>query len=673
MAVTLVAPTTEPDSPSAAPEGVGRSPWYRSLVRGRPDDPAWVRPSLLALLLGTAVLFIYGLSASGYANSFYSAAVQAGSQSWKAFFYGSSDAANSITVDKTPASLWAMAISVRIFGLSSWSILVPQALMGVASVGLLYLTVRRWYGAGAGLLAGLTLALTPVAALMFRFNNPDAMLVLVMIAAVYVTVRAIEKASWRLMFVVGLLIGLGFLTKMLQVLLVVPALAIAYLVAAPTSFWRRVRDLFVAGSGLVIGAGWWIAIVSLVPAADRPYIGGSQDNSVLELALGYNGFGRLTGNETGSVGGGGGGAGGGWGATGIGRMFNSEMGGQVSWLLPAALILLVAGVVLAWNAKRTDQRRTGYIIWGGWLLVTGLVFSFMAGIFHAYYTVALAPAVAALVGMGTAALWSRRERWWARAVLAATMVVTSAWSFVLLGRSLDFLPWLRWVVVASGAVATAALVVTFVLPRKLVIAVAALAIVSALAGPAAYTGSTVATGHSGSIVSAGPSIGGQGGPGGGRPGGQGMPGGQGRPTQGTFPMPGTGTAQGRISRGAGGLLDAGSVGSEITALLQKSADSYTWVAATVGSQSSAGYQLATGDPVMAIGGFNGSDPSPTLAQFKAYVAAGKIHYFIGGGMGGGRAQDGGSSAASQIASWVAKSFTAQTVGGATVYDLTAAL
>ena len=215
-------------------------------------------------------MFIYGLGASGYANSFYSAAVQAASASWKAFFFGSSDAANSITVDKTPAALWPMAISVRIFGLSSWSILVPQALMGVGSVALIYLTVRRWYGAGAGLLAGVTLALTPVAALMFRFNNPDAMLVLVMIAAAYATVRAIEKASPRWMFFVGLLVGLGFLTKMLQVLLVVPAFAIAYLIAAPTTLWKRLKHLLLAGVGVIVGAGWWIVIVSLVPASSRP-------------------------------------------------------------------------------------------------------------------------------------------------------------------------------------------------------------------------------------------------------------------------------------------------------------------------------------------------------------------------------------------------------------------
>ncbi len=261
-------------------------------------------------------------------------------------FFGSSDAANSITVDKTPASLWVMALSVRVFGLSSWSILVPQALMGVGAVGLLYATVRRWSGPAAGLVAGAVLALTPVAVLMFRFNNPDALLVLLLVAAAYATVRATERASARWLVLAGALVGFGFLTKMLQALLVVPAFGLVYLVAAPTTVRRRIGHLLAAGLALLVAAGWWVAIVALVPASARPYIGGSQDNSILELILGYNGFGRLTGNETGSVGGGGGGGGTGmWGETGWGRLFDAEIGGQVAWLLPAALILLAAGLV----------------------------------------------------------------------------------------------------------------------------------------------------------------------------------------------------------------------------------------------------------------------------------------------------------------------------------------
>ena len=243
--------TTTYPPPIAAPAPVMSSmplrPWHQRLLRPA-GQPAWARPALLALLAATALLYLWSLGDSGWANSFYSAAAQAGSQSWKAFFFGSSDAGNSITVDKTPASLWVMALSVRLFGLSSWSILVPQALMGVATVGLLYTTVRRWFGAGAALLAGAVLALTPVAVLMFRFNNPDALLVLLLVAGAYATVRAIETASTRWLILVGALVGFGFLTKMLQAVLVVPAFALAYLVAAPTGIGRRIRQLLIGGA-----------------------------------------------------------------------------------------------------------------------------------------------------------------------------------------------------------------------------------------------------------------------------------------------------------------------------------------------------------------------------------------------------------------------------------------
>jgi 4-amino-4-deoxy-L-arabinose transferase-like glycosyltransferase len=662
------------------------------LLRGRPDDPVWVRPALIALLFGTALLYLWGLGASGWANSFYSAAVQAGSASWKAFFFGSSDSANSITVDKTPASLWVMALSVRIFGLSSWSILVPQALMGVGAVGLLYATVRRWSGAAAGLLAGAILATTPVAVLMFRFNNPDALLVLLLVAGAYATVRATETASTKWLVLVGTFVGFGFLTKMLQALLVVPAFALAYLVTAPTPLRRRITQLLLAGGAMVLSAGWWIAIVELIPAQYRPYIGGSQNNSILELTLGYNGLGRLNGNETGSVGGGGGN----WGETGLLRLFNAENGGQVAWLLPAALILLVAALVLLRRAPRTDRTRASLIIWGGWLLVTGLVFSFMAGIYHAYYTVALAPAVGAVVAVGAAALWRRRGNAVVSAVLAGTVALTAVWSWTLLGRSADWHPWLRFVVLILGIASAGALLLAGRLTGPMLKVAAATGVAAALLGPLGYALNTAAMPHSGSIPTAGPTVagamGGPGGGGGGRggPGGGGFTGGgpggttgggtgtgtnngTGTGTNGaTGGGPGGTTAGGTTGRaaggGMGGLLNGSTPSAELVALLQENADQYTWVAAAVGANNAAGYQLATEDPVMAIGGFNGSDPSPTLAQFQQYVAEGKIHYFIGGTLG---QSNGGSDASQEIAEWVAANYTAQTVGGVTLYDLTA--
>ncbi|WFE35382.1 glycosyltransferase family 39 protein [Micromonospora sp. WMMD975] len=754
------APETGPPATDPAAHPVPRpTPTPADPPAGR--DPRWARPALLALLVTTGLLYLWGLGASGWGNAFYSAAVQAGSESWTAFLYGSSDAANSITVDKTPASLWLMALSVRVFGLSSWSILVPQALLGVASVGVLYASVRRWYGPAAGLLAGAVLALTPVATLMFRFNNPDALLVFLLVAAAYATVRAVETASTRWLALAGVLVGFGFLTKMLQAFLVLPVLAGVYLLAAPTGPGRRIRQLLLAGLAVLVSAGWWVALVELVPASARPYIGGSQHNSILELTLGYNGLGRITGDEVGSVGGGGrpGGGGGGpfSGQAGLLRMFDTEVGGQISWLLPAALILLVAGLWLAGRAARTDRRRAGLLLWGGWLLVTGLIFSFMSGIFHAYYTVALAPAVGALVGIGVTMLWRARTapgRWRGYAatlILAGTLATTAWWSWRLLGRTPDWHPWLRPTILAT-ALTTAALLALLDLrtPRTLpvtkefasgsepggdanslvtpgragrrwtrwvVAGVAVVGVAVGMAGPAAYAWQTAATPHTGSIPSAGPFVAGGFGPAGrgGFPGGRspgggefprfpaggngafpGFPGGQngagqnggspgfpgggqasgvpGGPDGGAGPDGGTGQdggagqvgGGGSRGGGMGGLLDAREPSAEMTALLTADASDYTWVAATVGSNNASGYQLATGEPVMPIGGFNGSDPSPTLEQFQRYVDAGKIHYFIGGG---GFRANGGSSASAEIAAWVAETFTATTVDGATVYDL----
>ncbi|WP_067274127.1 mannosyltransferase YkcB-related protein [Streptomyces jeddahensis] len=716
-----------PSAPTAytAQAGGTKAPFPRRVWRGRPEDPRWARPAFLALLLVTGLLYLWNLSASGYANSFYSAAVQAGSQSWKAFFFGSLDAANAITVDKPPAALWPMALSVRLFGLSSWAILVPEVLMGVATVGVLYAAVRRRFSAAAGLIAGAVLALTPVAALMFRFNNPDALLALLMTVTVYCVLRALEDGRTKWLVWAGAAVGFAFLTKTLQAFLILPALAALYAVCAPVKLRKRIGQLLLSGLVMVVAGGWWVAIVELWPASSRPYIGGSQNNSFLELTFGYNGLGRINGNETGSVGGGGGQGGGQWGETGIDRMFNSEIGGQISWLLPAALILLVAGVALTWRAKRTDATRAAFLAWGGSLLMTGLIFSFMAGIFHQYYTVALAPYIAALIGMGSTVLWEERTKKWASFALAGAVAATAIWSYVLLNRTADYLPWLKWFVLVGGLVAALGLLVAARLGRQLALAAVGLGLVTSLAGPTAYTISTLQEGHTGSIVTAGPAgasmMGGPGGGRGGGPGGGTQPPGQngqngqnsqngqngqtgqqgqgqqqGGGTGGQFPGGGTGQpptgqqgqngqAQGQGQQqggmpgggtmgeggmgagGMGGLLNGANVGSEAKALLEKNAGDYTWVAAAIGAQNAASYQLATGDPVMAIGGFNGSDPSPTLAQFQQYVEDGKIHYFIAGGMGGG---GGGNGTASQISSWVEENFTTVTVGSATFYDLT---
>jgi 4-amino-4-deoxy-L-arabinose transferase-like glycosyltransferase len=624
-------------------------------------EPRHVPIALAALLGLTGALYLWGLSDSGYGNDFYAAAVQAGTHSWKAFFFGSFDAQSFITVDKPPASLWVMELSGRIFGFSSWSMLAPQAVEGVAAVALLYAAVRRTAGAYAGLAAGAVLALTPVAALMFRFNNPDALLTLLLVAGAYCMVRAIEKAGTRWLLLAGTALGFAFLSKMLQGFLVLPAFGLMYLVAAPTTLARRIVGLLAGLVAIVASAGWWVALVELWPASDRPFIGGSSSNSILELTFGYNGLSRITG---GSGGAGAGGGGGGnsiafGGQSGLGRLFGDSMGTQISWLLPAALIALAAGLWLTRRAPRTDRTRAAIILWGTWLLVTGAVFSYMSGIVHPYYTVALAPAIGALIAIGGRALWQARDTIAARLALAAGVLSTGVWGYVLLDRTPTWHASLRIAVVVAAVIAAALLLLGPLVARRrsLIAALAVAGAIAMLGAPAAFALQTASTPHTGAIPTAGPSSGGGGfggGPGGRPAGGFGSQRG-GTPPSGSRMQP-------------GGARDTTSTSSALVTLL-KADTTHRWVAATIGSQSAAPIELATGKSVIAIGGFSGSDPAPTLAQFKALVANGDVHYYIAGGRGG---PDGGSGSASEITSWVSSHFTSQTVGGQTIYDLTKA-
>ena len=732
---------------------------------GPADHPRWARPALLGLLVATAILYFWHLSANGWGNSFYAAAVQAGTKSWKAFFFGSFDSAGFITVDKPPASLWVMEISTRIFGFSSLSMLAPQALEGVASVGILYAAVSRRFGPASELIAGGLLAVTPVAVLMFRFNNPDALLVLLMVAAAYCVIRAAEAASPWWLALAGTLIGFGFLTKMLQVTLVLPALALVYLICAPTSFRRRIAHLALAGIATVVSAGWWVAIVALVPAADRPYIGGSTDNSVLQLAFGYNGLTRLTGSSFGP------------GANfsgppGILRLFNDLLGSQISWLLPAAVLAVLGGAWMARGEGRSGRTVQALILWGGWLLVTALVFSLSKGVIHTYYAVALAPPIAALVGIVGVQLWQRRHQWFGSLSLALMTAVTTWWSYELLLRTPSWHPELRYLVVGCGAVATAWFLAKAPWGWGVAAAGMLATTVALAAGSLAYAADTVASQQSGPTPFAGPSVAGsQGGFGGGGPTASFGQFGAAPPLQGVSTLDGSGNlglleptktkirpkkarGEGRLRKisipgslnGLGGLgpksgekppagalggpppgqgstplpggappaegsvpglesghpgvtrplprttrlspkrrsyhyTDAGNTaplvtgnGGQSSAAVMRVLErtSTTWAAATIGSQTAGSLELGTGKAIMAIGGFSGSDPAPTLQQFEQYVANGRVRYFIAGGAGfggGGGGAPGGPDTGGAITTWVEAHFKALTVGGQTVYDL----
>lgn len=626
-----------------------------SVEAHRVPTARWERPALVVLLAGTAVLYLWALGSLGWANDFYAAAVQSGSQNWKALLFGSLDPGNVITVDKPPASLWVMGLAGQVFGFSSWSMLVPQALMGVASVALLYAAVKRTSGPAAGLLAGLVLTLTPVAALMFRYNNPDALLVLLLVVAAYCIVRALDGRAVLWTSLAGVALGFAFLTKLLQAFLIVPVLALVVLVAVPGSVRRRLVALACGLIAMVVSAGWYIALVALWPADSRPYIGGSTNNSLLELALGYNGLGRVFGGdgnptrgaENGSAVGGP--PGGGMnimfgGDPGITRMFGQSMGTEISWLLPAALIGLVAGLWFTRRAARTDRTRAALLLWGGWTVVTGLIFSYMKGIMHPYYTIALAPGVAAVVAIGVVELWRGRAHLPARIPLALMLAATGVWSFVLLNRTPDWLPWLRWVVLVGAIVAAAVLAVGGHQLGRYTAALALAGVLFGLGATGAYTVQTVVGGTSGGgIPLSGPARDvGLFGPGG--PGGSGGPG------------------------GPGGPGFSGGSSEEVENLLRDSGEH--WAAAAVSSMASGRLQLETGRPVMAIGGFSGGDPAPTLAQFQQYVADGQIGYFLVSDRGpGGRGGGDTDSSAAQITQWVKDNFTAQTIDGTTVYDL----
>lgn len=595
MTATLTAPSPSPAPPRA--------------------DRRWTTPALVVLLAGTAVLYLWDLTDSGWGNEYYAAATQAGGQSWTAWLFGGLDAGGVITVDKPPASLWVSGLFARVFGFSSWTVLAPQAVEGVLAVWLLHATVKRTSGAVAGLLAGAALAVTPVAVLMFRFNLPDALLVLLMVAGAYCTVRAVESASPRWLALAGVAVGFAFLAKMGQAFLVLPAFAAAYLLAAPTSLGKRLLHLAGAGVAVAVSAGWFIALVELWPAESRPYIGGSTNDSLWQLAMGYNGLGRIFGGGRGVVAGAANANLGFGGETGIGRLFGASMGGEISWLLPAALIALVAGLWFTRKAPRTDRTRAALVLWGLWIVGNGVVFSFMSGITHPYYTVAVAPGVAAIVAIAGREMWRGRAHQPVRVALAVVVAASGFWGFILLARFGDWQPAIRWTVLVLTVLLTTAIVMG---AKR----IAALTAATALLSSAAFGVATAATPHGGSIPMSGPAA--------------------------------------YASDMSGGMRGVGT-SAQVADLLR--ATTGTWAAATVSAQSAASLSLSSGKAVIGIGGWSGGDPAPTLEEFQRYVAEGRIGYFVTGKQVGPDRGDG------DISSWVAANFEATTVDGTTVYKL----
>lgn len=627
------------------------------------------------LLLFTAIFYLWHLTINGMANSYYAAAAQAASINWTAWLFGSLDAANFVSVDKPPISMMIMGLFGRIFGFSSWSMLLPHALAGIATVALVYLTVKRWYGARAGLIAGIVMAMTPAAALMFRFNNPDSFLTLFLTVSAYAFLRSFEgKRPVLWLSLAGLFTGFAFNTKMLQGLLLLPIMTIIYISFARPKFTTRMWHLSVAGIVTIVSTFWWSILVWLTPAVNRPWVGSTNDNNIWSLIFGYNGFGRLFGHGGGPGGGapGGGGAanmaqigtqaaqstqmtpltGGGLGAggrgggpggvgfggeTGVLRIFNESFGPNIAWLIPVALISAGLVIWLLRRAPRHNKERIGVLLWLGWLLMHIVIFSMTSGTIHPYYVVTMAPAVAALVGIGAPYIWqayTRRTKvaW----ILPLSIALTTILSIIMLGYS-NYWPWLMWLVMIAGGVATILTLLPLSQTKRLKQIILGLAITAGMAAPIVFSVSTVATAHSGSIPTAGP---------------------------GASAMSNTNNESARAE-------------STLVSFLLENRRVATWIAAVNSANESAPIQLSSGQPVMAIGGFNGSDSTLTLSQLKQLVKQGKVRYYVVNsrqGKSGGPSGMSGPGGNSEILLWVKSVGSKVDYGGTqyTVYDLSVA-
>lgn len=596
-----------------------------------------------ALLALTAFLYLWGLDQNGWANSYYSAAAMAGSQDWTSFFFSSSDPGNAISVDKPPLSLWVMSASVWAFGLNPWSILVPQALMGVASVHLLYRMVRTFAGANAGLLAAGFFAVTPVATVMFRYNNPDALLTLLMIGVAYATLESVRRGSLPWLILAGALTGAALLTKQLQIALVLPAVAATYLLYATAPLVKRLLHLLVALLVAAITGGWWFVLVQMTPSSNRPFVGGSRFNSAVELTLGYNGLDRLTGED----------------ATrtisptaanlaeklepGFQRFLQPQFSGQFGWFLPLA----VAGLVLAiWHLNRrsgSKQYQALIVLCGVWFLCSATVLAFMSGIVHPYYALTLVPPLCCLAAIGLIHMYRLRDRWPIRIAMAGTLLATMIIGYVTASRSTADFPMGPQVALALGSIAIALHLLPPPSPILRTISAGVLA-VSLLVGPLVWSVNTVLSPHIGAGVVAGPSI-------------LGIRTDHPDRKQLGSDVPASFTA----------VMFGDVPEQEVVSRLLAAPDTAQWAAAMVGSETAANYQLESRRSVLPIGGFDGTDPFPTLEQFQTMVDQGKVASLVIQELPPLTLEGRGESA--KIVEWVRANFPSEQIRTAQYYDL----
>ncbi len=650
-------------------ELVGGAGHGRTAARTIPiPSLSWDALSLISVVVAAGALYAWRLSENGYGNIYYAAAVRSMTVSWSNFFFGAFDPGGYITVDKPPAFLWVGALSARIFGYSSWSILLPSAVAGAASVGLLWAIVRKHFGLLAATVAAVALALSPIAAAVNRLNLPEPFMILALVGAAAAVLQSVESRRWWAWVVLaGFLVGVAFNIKMMAAWIPGPALALALVVSAREVSWRAARDviarLAVLGAVTLAVSASWMVVVDVWPADARPYVGGSTDNTVLDLALGYNGFGRVDGESQGpggrapnagpnqqpppdgvdggdgaqqapgglpvppagalpgGAGDGGGAAAGGFrgaggivaGVPGLWRMFDDANGGQIGWLLPFAI---GSGVFALWWWRRDPARRAFATLFLGWVVLYGAVFSYAQGIFHSYYTSAMAPGVAALTGMGALAMTEavRRDRRWLVG-LAGLAAITLWAQLTIADRTPDFYGWVRPITVVT-VVAGLGLCGLLALRRLPIAAGVATVAGGLLLLPAAWTVSAAAN------------------------------------TSLNTTLPQAGPQQGASGRTFGSdAFDNGT--AQIAAWLEANSDEDApWQLVVSNSQNGSRLIAEYGISVMSIGGFSGSDNTTTVDEFADLVSSGSVRYILvgqigvvgadGGGIpGDGPAADGG--------------------------------
>jgi len=616
----------------------------RWFLRGRTWDPVWERPALLVILAANSVLYCWNLGINGWANYYYSAAVQSGLMDPASFFFGSSDWGNSITVDKPPLSLWIMGLSVRLFGFNPVAMLLPQVVMGIGSTLLIYVILKRCVTGAAALFGAAVFFTTPIVTLMSRYNNPDPLMLLLMVGALWCVLRSIESRRTLPFVAAGILLGLAFMTKQLQGMLSLPGLGLAYMIYSSQPWLRRIRTVAAGMGALVITGGLWMTIVDWIPAGSRPYIGGSPNNSVLELTLGYNGIDRLAGSgvvpdamqlpatyrtvES---------------DAGLFRLLNANYNQEASWLLFAALSFILA-MLLMWRkiAKMPTAYKALSLMSAVWLLTAYILLSFMGNQIHTYYTAALAPPLALILGIAVDYVSTNRQSLPRRLLGAFIALVGLMSSWLIFQGTLGWPTWLPIAVLGSGLTAIAAL--TLRPPTQVVESVAAVFLATTLlCGPALTSFHNVTLGFTGS-----------------------------NPLSGFLSKNPAGISHLLESLKNSELpwghdIAFGRQPGKAVVDTLSSSRGCTWAAASYASQTAARLQLESGRPVMPLGGFAGSDPSPTLDEFKADVAAGKICYFVQ--QESFAEVQANESESTLISKWVENNYRSERLGTTTVYRL----